>query len=190
MTTKQKKQLERIALSIRIEATGETMSPCTFCDQHTRRCVVSLVDSSRCALCVRKGRTSCDYTARLPSVNDWDSLDRQRKKLREERKEAMAKQQEAMAKVLRLTRMEEALDEKEERMIKHGLSSLNELDELEAKELAEQERLSSIAQSLTEASSFLEDPSLDPVAFSDLPESFWANLGVDGGTAQGVPSSS
>lgn len=102
-------------------------------------------------------------------MGDWASIDRQRKKLRDE-------QNEAMAKVLRLRKMEELLDEREKKMIELGLSTLEELDAREAADLAEAARLEAAAANLVEASSFLNEFTLDPEALNNLPDSFWAGL--------------
>src|SRR4051812_14284978 len=100
-----RKKLERIALALRIDRSisAEEMSPCDFCRLHKRRCVVDSRESTRCSECVRKKRSSCNYSARLPSLNDWSSLDRQRQRLRDE-------EEEAMAKILRLRKQQRLLD--------------------------------------------------------------------------------
>ena len=97
------------------------MSPCSHCRRSKRRCVASSFLASRCAECMRMGRSNCDYTTKLTSVNDWASLDRQRQKLRDERNATMAK-------LLRLSKQERFIDEREKAMIERGLASLDELD--------------------------------------------------------------
>ena len=63
-------------------------------------------------------------------------------------------------------------------MIKRGLSTLDVLDATEANEVAELARYEASANALAAASSFLDDPVLDPRALADLPNSFWAGLGL------------
>lgn len=164
------KHLQRIALALRIErnALSEEMSPCDSCIRSHRRCV-ALPAGKRCSECARSGRAGCNFKQKLPTLGDWASIDRQRKKLRDE-------QNEAMAKVLRLRKMEELLDEREKKMIELGLSTLGELDAREAADLAEAARLEAAAANLVEASSFLNEFTLDPEALNNLPDSFWAGL--------------
>jgi hypothetical protein len=65
----------------------------------------------------------CDYTRKLPSTQEWESLDRQRKRIRE-------KKDAAMREILRVNKEEELLDQKEKKMIERGISTLDELDAL------------------------------------------------------------
>src|SRR5438445_75625 len=100
---KSTKHLQRIALALKIERSvlAEEMSPCDFCLRSKRRCIAATASASRCSECIRHGRARCNFQQRLPTMSDWASIDRQRKKLRDERKETMAK-------LLRLSKMEEA----------------------------------------------------------------------------------
>jgi hypothetical protein len=192
--TASRKTLESIALAFRIERSSAAieMAPCSFCRRHGRRCIAvepqasDDVKSSRCSECVRHRRPKCDYTSKLPSLRDWESIDRQRQKLK-------AEEEEAMAKILRLRKQQRFLDDREQEMLRRGLSTLEELDQAEASEKVETERLEAQALALTEASAFLSNPSLDPEALTDLPESFWANLGFPGNshpTPSGLSASS
>lgn len=167
-----RKKLERIALALRIDRSqsAEEMSPCDFCRLHRRRCIVDSSESTRCSECVRRKRSLCNYTTKLPSLGDWSSLDRQRQKLRDE-------EEEAMAKILRLRKQQRFLDDREKEMIRRGVETLDELDAAEAAEKADLARQEAAALSLAEASNFLDDPTLDPEAFASLPDSFWAGLG-------------
>ena len=65
-------------------------------------------------------------------------------------------------------------------MIWRGLFTLEELEQAEATKKAEATRLEEQASALFEASSLLGGPLLGPKALTDLPESFWANLGFSG----------
>lgn len=193
-----KRHLGNLALASRIEKIGEEMAPCDSCRRHKRRCVAASPESARCAECVRTRKGNCNFTAKLPTVNDWASLDRQRQKLRDE-------EEVVMAKILRLRKQQRFLDEREKEMVRRGVETLEELDQVEAAEKAELARQEASAQALTDASSSLEDPSTDPEVFADLPDSFWTGIGfsgvatgpsdagwggelVAGGTLQGDPS--
>ncbi|KAG9240243.1 hypothetical protein BJ878DRAFT_579199 [Calycina marina] len=131
---------------------------------------------------VMAGRTAI-YKKKLPTMSDWASIDRQRKKLRDERKETMAK-------LMRLSKMEEALDEREQKMVELGVSTLEELDAKEAEERAEAARLKQSAANLDEASTFADDFILDPEALSGLPESFWSSMASPGPAESSGPGSS
>ena len=168
-----KKRLEEIALALRIDKSGEEMSPCGFCVRTKKRCVASGPKSTRCSECVRHRKTNCDFTEKLPSLSSWASLDRQRKKLRDE-------EEEAMMKIIRLRKQQRLLDDKEQRMIELGVSTLEELDAKEREEQEEASRQEARAAALTEASAFLESPFIDPDAFAGLPEPFWDGLGLIG----------
>lgn len=174
----QRKQTERSSLALRIFSTGIEMAPCSFCRRHNKRCVAfdqkdPSGSSSRCAECVLHRRSHCDFTSKLPSVQDWESIDRQRQKLR-------AEEEEAMAKILRLRKQQRFLDEREQEMIRRGLSTLEELEQAEASDRAQAATLEASVQALNEAQLLLQSPSLDPEALTGLPESFWDNLGFPG----------
>jgi hypothetical protein len=65
-----RKQLERIALALRIDRSGNKMSPYGFCRRHRRRYVVDSKELTCCSKYIYKGRTNCDYTKKLPSLGD------------------------------------------------------------------------------------------------------------------------
>jgi len=74
--------------------------------------------------------------ASLPSVGDWEALDRQQERLQ-------AEEEEAMAKILRLRKQQAFLRDRKKAMIARGLQTLDELDkaeENERKERGEAER--------------------------------------------------
>ena len=146
------------------------MSPCSLCRRTGKKCIVAGTDSKRCSNCVRHRRTGCDYTEKLPSVSDWASIDARRSQLRKERNEAMAK-------VLRISKLEEALDDKEKKMVEMGLETLEELEEAEQEELRKQQ---AHVAALEEASASFNDPSFDPAGFADLPDSFFLGLPYSG----------
>jgi hypothetical protein len=100
-------------------------------------------------------------------------LNRQRQKL-------LDQEEEAYAKILHLQKMRRLLDDCEEEILKCRLETLDKLDTAEAAEKAELAAQESRSWALAEASLFLEDPILDPVAFADLPASFFLGLGTPG----------
>ena len=81
-----------------------------------------------------------------------------------------------MAKILCLQKLKELLDKKEQEMISRGVKTLKELDAAQALETAKLTRQEAVIQSLGKASLFLNNPTLDPKAFSGLPDSFQASL--------------
>jgi len=102
----------------------------------------------------------------------------------------MSKAQESMAKVLRLQKQRRLLDAREREMVSRGLDTLDELDAAEAAEKAALEEQESRARALSEASVCFADPTLDPEAFVDLPDSFWSGLAFSGVASEVEGSSS
>lgn len=179
--------------ALRIDRSGIEMSPCTRCENArvTRRCV-AVKDGAKCSECTRQGKT-CDVIEknRMPSFSDWESLDRQRQRLDEEEEEAISKSQEAMAKILRLRKQKRFLAEREQEMLRRGLSTLNELDEAEEKEKEEEEKRKAeearksaeLAGTERPSSDGPADPLYDPmdVLSLDPADPLWEDLGfVDG----------
>jgi hypothetical protein len=80
--------------------------------------------------------------------------------------------EEAMMKIIRIGKQERLLEEKEQRMIELGVSTLEELDAKEREEREEVAREEARVAALSEASTFLESPSIDPAAFEGFPECF------------------
>src|SRR5689334_21835438 len=106
--SKDKLKKYRADAALRIDRTGFEMAPCTRCSKAKveRRCV-ALGGGDKCSECVRQGKP-CDVKEknRMPSSFDWESLDKQRRRLREE-------EEEAMAKILRLRKQQRFLDDRE-----------------------------------------------------------------------------
>lgn len=118
----------------------------------------------------------CDYTRKLPSTQEWESLDRRRKRIRE-------KKDAAMREILRFNKEEELLDQKEKKMIERGISTLDELDALGNSEelLVEQGVEEAVEEALGESNlqeieALLAYPPIDLIDVNDLPESFWLRL--------------
>jgi hypothetical protein len=87
-----------------------------------------------------------------------------------------------MAKILQLCKQQQLLDNCKKEIIKHGLETLEELEQAKVaknEELACQE---ASVSSLAKAAGFLTNPALDPKAFLDLPSSFWEDLGFSSRT--------
>jgi hypothetical protein len=176
------------------------MAPCSRCEKSKRPCVAPRdTKLSRCAEYTRQGKT-CDVRQvnRMPEVFEWESLEEKRRKVRALKKQEMVRLQEASARLQRLEKEEDALDEKEQRMIAAGLNSLDELDELERKEQqeeeekkereereAEVERLSAHPTPPVDYSGY--DPSLLDPNFD--PRAFWGALDTGGGTFQAASGS-
>ena len=158
------------------------MVACSRCEKSNKRCVGMKIGPNvgRCAECCRQGKT-CDVRERnqMPSVSDWESIDRQRQRLRDE-------EEEAMAKILRLRKQQRFLDEREKKMIAAGLSSMDELDALEEKEKLEKERVdketADVAAPVPSGSPSFDffGSSLPPLSDAEL-EALLADVGTSGG---------
>lgn len=166
-----RKDKERDALYHRILNHGvilDNMNSCSNCVRRNRTCVSS-PDSSKCAECVRR-KINCDQQG--PSLGDWVKLDREEERLDRE-------EEETLSKLLRLRRQKKLLRTRGKDMLRRGLKSLDELDAVEeAERLAQQSQPSDPVPPISEDSPFLETSSLDPAAFSNLPDSFWEGLGL------------
>jgi len=164
---------------------------CSYCEKHDKECVVSPT-SSRCSECFQKQR-KCD--AEGPSLADWEALEREEAKIRKEKSRLRAEKRELHSRLLRLERLEEVNNEKEDnfrtraaRLLRLGLKSFDELDALEAKEKEEETRKDAEKVATGEA---LEGEPLAPLSppgvIFDFPSpsaSFWEALDAGGETPQ------
>lgn len=172
------KKQEQFRLALAIEDIGfRSNMACTLCARQGRKCIVSAKsEHGRCSECVRQGKGNCDAVkfSSLPSMGDWESLDRQQEKLQ-------AEEEEAMAKILRLRKQQAFLRERKRAMVARGLQTLDELDEAEEKERREKEEAERAA--LPSSSDVSVDPVGDPglVLPSDPNDPFWATLDLYGG---------
>lgn len=132
---------ERITLSNRILSNGIKMTPCANCKKKGRSCVVSK-ESKRCAECVRRG-VRCDVLG--PSTDDWDSLQREEERLEREVAAAIQQAQEAFARQLRLMKQQKLLKSRASEMLRRGLKTLDQLDEVEEKERLQQDTETQLA---------------------------------------------
>jgi hypothetical protein len=72
---RERKDSERNNLIARINRSGFEMAPCSSYIRLGRRCVVDSKESSRYAECVKRHRPNCNFTNKLPSSRDWDTID-------------------------------------------------------------------------------------------------------------------
>ena len=172
-----RKYKERVELALLIEACGITMPSCTYCEKHSRRCILSKENSIRCSECIRRGQ-KCDISG--PSAGDMMSIIREQERLDQEREATLSK-------LLRLDKQQRFLRNRASEMIRRGLKTMDELEEVEGRERLENERvekekeMASASVAGPSDDSFAFDSSLDPsiLASMDSP-SFWANSGISG----------
>jgi hypothetical protein len=165
-----RKTAERKALAKRIEIEGVEMSPCTHCEKHGRKCIVSPDDDkSRCSECVWRG-IKCDVEG-IP-VRDWAALEREEERIRSARQAAVELMAITSARLARLEKQQEFLRKRGRDMLRRGLQTLDELDTVE-----EEERQ---ASSSVHASSAPIDELPEFDVFGGLSQSFWdhPHLGV------------
>ncbi|KXJ84602.1 hypothetical protein Micbo1qcDRAFT_108542, partial [Microdochium bolleyi] len=126
------KTQERDALLAAILQNSTTMPSCSFCEgRGIDRCEVSLTDSSRCAECVRLGRSRCDVRGVGP--DELRKIASQHQKLEDEL-------QAAEEKVLRLRKQKKLWFEKMMRAVRRGIDSVEELERVEREEAEEASR--------------------------------------------------
>jgi hypothetical protein len=176
-----KKALERKALAKRIESLGVEMSPCSNCERHARKCVVSSHDSSRCSECVWHG-IKCDVEG-IP-VRDWETLEREEERIRSARQAAVELMAVTSARLARLEKQQEFLRRRGRDMLRRGFRTLDELEAVEEKE-RQDEKAKQVEPTTT--SSVEEFPELD--IYGGLSPSFWQGLDVVGGMSSIAPGS-
>lgn len=179
-----KKYKERVELALLIELQGDIMPSCTYCEAHSRTCVVLKENSSRCSECVRRG-AKCDISG--PSAADLRSLIREQERLNEEEEKAASLIAATASRLARLRKQRKFLQARGSELIRRGLETMDELEEAEEQERLEAERAGSEKEAASASvagpsdNSFAFDSSLDPsiLALMDSP-SFWANSGIAG----------
>jgi len=77
LAERERKELERISLGLRIDRLGSDMAPCSVYIRIYCHYIIDSRKSSRYSEYIRHRRPRYDYTSRLPSLNDWESIDRQ-----------------------------------------------------------------------------------------------------------------
>lgn len=127
-----RKSAERVALYRRILASGYEMSPCSRCVSLGLSCVVS-AESRRCASCVQAGR-ACNVVPFSASALERLNVEEERLILLKE---------ETLSRLLRLEQQQKLLRKRGAEMLRRGLESLDELEEIERRE--EEEKRSSEA---------------------------------------------
>jgi len=189
-TSKKRKYIT--AYAQRIRNLGHEMADrCSYCEMHDKECIVS-AGSGRCSECFGRSR-KCDVSG--PTLEDWEALEREEARLRQEKAKLKAERAEAFSKILRLERQSEAAEEKLAKfrkraahMLKLGLKSIDELDALEEAEEREAERVATEATAEGEPPA----PSLTPGATFVFPSpsaSFWEALDAGGETPQATQGS-
>jgi hypothetical protein len=176
-----KKRKESEALASRIERTGFEMFPCSGCEKRNLKCVVSDKESSgRCSECVLRG-VSCDVEG-IP-VGEWRALELETDRL--EREKAIAFSQigaaqrlmsENLARLQRLERQEKFLKSKGKDMVRRGLKTLDELEEVEEKERQMETERAAVEAAATQVHG--QAAAADPFAGIEiplLPPEVWAN---------------
>ena len=153
-SSKQVKIQQRLRLSKRINREGVEMPACSHCSRQGTKCVVS-GDSRRCSECVTRN-ARCDYAG--PSVQDWVKLQREEDRLvaagAVAEEQAMAAHRladeahrsivrahrsadEAISRMRRIRLQQKLLKERGGEMLRRGLATLDELDEVEREERGE-----------------------------------------------------
>ena len=170
---------------------------CSNCEKHELACVASTL-SGRCAECVAH-RRKCDLLG--PSLEEWESLAREetsvrreKERLRAEKRVLVSTRLELEAKLLRIERLEEVNDKKEDtlkvraaKMLRLGLKSFEELEALEETERKEAEvAREAIAEGEPSASSSAPGVIFD---FPSPSASFWEALDAGGETPQATQGS-
>ena len=115
-------------------------SACTRCRKDPRRVCVVSSDSDRCAECaLAGGNVKCDVWG--PTKSEWASLEKTERELAEAWEEAQRQQQKLFdqlaaqqAKLTRLNKQREMFRAKAAEMLRRGLRSLDELEEVEERE--------------------------------------------------------
>ena len=152
--------------------------PCTQCAKAKKghSCILSRTEPnlSRCSNCVRRGRT-CDAKPQMPSKVEWESIDRQKRKLEDEASEAMAK-------LLRIHKQKRLLEDKEKEMIRRGLRTLKDLDEAEAKDREMDESPNAEAGPVEDTISWPADGGQSLLSAEELQSVSWGDLGFLDGT--------
>jgi uncharacterized protein YdcH (DUF465 family) len=131
----------RLALLVSILSSSVKMPLCSSCEQRgILSCQVSDRDSSRCAECVRTGRSRCDI--RGPSNEELVKIGTKFCELEDTVKKVEEERRVIDAKIERLRKQKKLWLEKMMRAVRCGISSVEELEKVEKEEVErEAERL-------------------------------------------------
>lgn len=183
------------------------MSPCTYCEKAGKTCVVASAESLRCSECVRS-KKKCDVEG-IP-VGDWNAVEREEFRLdtaemlaEDTLRKAQSQMNEALNRLSRLRKQKQFLRKRAADMLRRGLKTMDELDEVEEREKLEREavELASQRQAISADLGSIPETSNHPgpseypsgqafeagSAFSPFP---WESFDLAGGTAPGDPGSS
>ncbi|KAF3768422.1 hypothetical protein M406DRAFT_242716, partial [Cryphonectria parasitica EP155] len=131
--TEQTTSLWLIALSRCIE-----MPTCSFCEGRKTRCLSSEKDSSRCTECIRFKRGNCDMHGLSPL--QVEKIVAQHSAAEAALDDAEEELERATAKVRRLRKQRKLWAEKIARAVHRDLDTIEELDRVEAEELAKEQQ--------------------------------------------------
>ena len=118
-----------------------TMPSCSFCEgRGILSCQVSAQDSSRCAECVRLGRSRCDVQGVTPE--GLRRLGQQHQRMESELEAAEEERRAIDAKIERLRKQKRMWYEKMMRAVRRGIDNVEELERVENEEVeAERKRI-------------------------------------------------
>ena len=175
----QQKKRDQFALGKFIARTGIEMFPCSFCERNGKQCIVAPSSTSRlrCSECARIGK-KCDVEG-IP-VGDWDAVEREESRLESAEMvaadslcRAQDQMNEALGRLERLRKQKQFLRKRAADMLRRGLKTLDELEDVEEKERLSREQPEEVtppSYPWSNFSSSIELPGpLDP---------FWAEIGL------------
>ncbi len=175
-SSKHTKIKERKLLADRITREGVEMPSCSRCEKRGLRCLAS-ASSKRCNECVRSNSRNCDVSG--PSASDWQSLQKEEDRLRLETRMTREAVATAMARLNRLEQQQDLLKTRGAEMLRRGLKTLDELEEVEERERQEAEAHVHLASpSITNSGGVAPEHDY----LSALSPGFFDRWGVDGGT--------
>jgi len=132
-----KKTDERSALFAVIEHNGSDIMPCTYCFKNNLRCRIFGAASDKCSNCVKRGRP-CDGNFVASSLTRLLSEQKRLEQSEEEAAKALQDaQREASIQLARLDRIriqKRSLVTRSAELVRRGVQSLDELEEIERQE--------------------------------------------------------
>jgi hypothetical protein len=157
------------------------MYPCSRCEKRNTKCVVSdKENSSRYSECVLR-KASCD--AKGIPVSKWQALELETNCLEHEKEVAFAQLEaaqrsalESAARIRRLKKQEKFLKSKGKDMVRRGLKTLDELEEVEEKERQMETERATVEAAATQVHG--QAVAANPFAGIEillLPPEVWAN---------------
>ncbi|KUI64658.1 hypothetical protein VM1G_00771 [Cytospora mali] len=148
------------------------MPSCSACeDRGLEVCQVSQFDSSRCAECVRLGKTRCDVMG--PSPDDLRYISRQYRELEAQIEAEEERRRITDARIERLRKQKKMWSSKMHRAIRRGLDSVDELDRVEA----EESRAAKAAEAAKQAEGAVVE---EPRAVPEVENVMWSPVDLSG----------